>query len=123
MAAHWIDLQKSPPPIDLYEKEVAEQWREIGCAVDGAPHVITRLVNIMSTISASSLGPIPLIAEDWVKFEHSRIFISPFSPDSAEVLRLAADFLKEDCAGARGITERTRMQLKALHDRVPQQKR
>jgi hypothetical protein len=98
MATRWSELQGVSPPPDLYEKKLAEVWRVIGCAPEGAPFVVAGMA---SRISSSGL--------------------SPFASDSAEVPRLAAEFLKEDCAGAHGILEDTRSQLIKLRDTTPQE--
>jgi hypothetical protein len=92
MAKRWSELQAVSPQPDVYEKKLAELWRGIGCASEGAPFVLTGLV------------------------EHIE---DRFAGDSAEVPRLAAEFLKEDCAGARGISEDTRSRLIKLRDSHP----
>jgi uncharacterized protein YjbI with pentapeptide repeats len=98
MARRWADLQAASPARDVYEKELAKLWREIGCAAAGAPYVLT---NLIETAQSNR--------------------ISPFAPGSAQIPQLAADFLTESCAGARGISESTRAQLIALRDQAPQQ--
>jgi uncharacterized protein YjbI with pentapeptide repeats len=92
MAERWKKLQRSPAP-DTYEAKLAKQWRQIGCSPDGAPYVIAGLIRTMA------------------------FGFSPFSPDSVHVPQLAADFLKDGCAGARGLSDRDKGILKALRDR------
>ena len=98
MARHWIELQGASPEPDLYEEKLADAWREIGCAADGAPFVLTGLIRSLS----------------------SEFLKSPFAKDSVQVPTLAAAFLREDCAGARGISEDTRTKLMKLRDATPQ---
>jgi hypothetical protein len=74
MAEYWDKLQSLSPTPAAYEEKLAEQWRLIGCSTDGAPYVLTGLIRTMG----------------WA--------YSPFSADSVQVRRLAADFLKDDCA-------------------------
>jgi hypothetical protein len=94
MAEYWNKLQSlSPAPAD-YEAKLANQWRLIGCSADGAPYVLAGLIRTMDSA------------------------YSPFSSDSVEVPRLAAAFLKDDCAGAPGLSEDARATLKALRDRA-----
>jgi hypothetical protein len=99
MASRWVELQAASPELGIYEEKLAELWRGIGCASGGAPFVLTGLVG---NISISPLGS------------------SPFAENSVQVPKLAADFLKEDCAGARGISEYTRTKLIKLRDAAPQ---
>ena len=96
MARRWVELQDASPHPDIYEEKLADLWRGIGCSSDGAPFVLTGLVFTMSIPSSS-----------------------PFTSDSMQVPRLAADFLKQDCVGARGISEDTRATLIKLRDAVP----
>jgi uncharacterized protein YjbI with pentapeptide repeats len=95
MAQRWAELQSSPLTLSAYEAELFNQWHRIGCAVDGAPYVLTALIQRLP------------------------FGISPFRPNSPQLGRLAAEFLKEDCAGARGLSENTKEILKALSLRVP----
>jgi len=95
IAQHWADLQNASLASDLYERGLTEQWRKIGCAAYGAPYVLSKL----SEMLANNL--------------------SPFASNSAQIPQLAADFLKEDCAGMRGVSEETKTQLRALRDKVP----
>jgi uncharacterized protein YjbI with pentapeptide repeats len=94
MAEYWEKLQSLSPAPAIYEAKLAEQWRLIGCAADGAPYVLAGLITTMHSAR------------------------SPFSPDSVEVPRLAAAFLKDDCAGARGLSDKARAKFKLLRDRA-----
>ena len=97
MAEHWEELQAAPPPApDVYEAALAEQWRQIGCSTQGAPYVLARLIRYM---------------------DYS---LSPFSPGSPQVPQLAAEFLKDNCAGASGLSDDEKGRLKALRDRGAQ---
>ena len=111
MARRWAELEAAPPEREIYEEKLAELWRGIGCAADGAPFVLTGLLRIMSMSTSSSSAA---LAE-------SSYAISPFADHSVQVPKLAADFLKEDCAGARGISEHTRAMLMKLRDAAPQE--
>jgi uncharacterized protein YjbI with pentapeptide repeats len=93
MAERWVELQRSPAP-DAYEAKLARQWSQIGCWPNGAPYVIAGLISTMDSP------------------------ISPFSPDSVQVYELAADFLKDGCAGARGLSDDAKGKLKALRNRA-----
>jgi len=95
MAQRWAELQSSSLTLNAYEDELFNQWQRIGCAADGAPYVLTAQTRML---------------------QHWR---SPFRVDSVQPARLAAEFLKDDCAGARGLSEDTREILKALSLRVP----
>jgi uncharacterized protein YjbI with pentapeptide repeats len=97
MARRWDELQAAVTPEPDYEEKLAKLWREIGCTTDEAPFVLTGLVDIISVQTTS-----------------------PFLDNSVQVPKLAADFLKEDCVGARGISEKTRAALIKLRDAVPQ---
>jgi uncharacterized protein YjbI with pentapeptide repeats len=95
LAQRWAELQSSSLTLSAYEEELFNQWKRIGCAVDGAPYVLTALIQRLQS------------------------FRSPFKSNSPQLGRLAAEFLKEDCAGARGLSENTKETLKALSLRVP----
>jgi uncharacterized protein YjbI with pentapeptide repeats len=90
MAQRWSELQSSSLTRSAYEKELFNQWQRIGCAVDGAPYVLTALIK---------------------RLQYS---MSPFEYNSPELERLEAEFLKEDCAGARGLSEDIKEKLKEL---------
>ena len=84
MARVWSELKDASPQPQPYLEQLADLWRGIGCAADEAPFVLTGLVRTLSSVS-------------------------PFTQDSPQVPKLAADFL--NCAGARGISEETRAAL------------
>lgn len=96
MAARWMALQSASPDQTTYESKAAILWQDIGCAADGAPYVLAGLIRNLS----------------WG---------SPFADDSPEKPRLAAAFLKGDCAGARGLSDADRAKLMELRDRAPAQ--
>lgn len=79
-------------PSEVYEKSLAEQWRETGCATEGTPYVLRTLLR--------RLDP----------------DISPFASISPEKAKLAAAFLAPDCAGARGLSEAEIAKVKAIRD-------
>jgi uncharacterized protein YjbI with pentapeptide repeats len=74
-----------------YEAEVAEQWQRAGCAVEGLPHVVSRLITRMTNS-----------------------YISPFAANSLHSAQLAGAFLAETCKGARGLSEREIATLRNL---------
>lgn len=77
---------------DVYEKSLAAQWHELGCATEGVPYVLHGLV-------AQLTNP------DYSLFrEHS---------DAAKTL--ASTFLDEaHCAGAHGLSEDDKATLKEI---------
>jgi len=97
----WVGLQGSSPTQDAYEAGLAKQWQQIGCSAQGAPFVLTRMAQAMTKFRF--LYPQP----------------SPFAKDSPRASLLAVAFLKEDCAGARGLSGYTKAQLRDIRDRVP----
>jgi uncharacterized protein YjbI with pentapeptide repeats len=66
---------------DAYEAERYKQWRRIGCGIQGAPYVLEGLIRTISDLKASNL------------------------------LQLADDFLKPDCAGASGLSDDAKKRL------------
>jgi uncharacterized protein YjbI with pentapeptide repeats len=103
VAKRWIDLTKSRPSYNVhdFERKLARQWVEIGCAADEDPHVLEGLI---------------LHARDWM--------ISRFETHSAELARLASAFGKnEKCAGARrGLSEDAISALRMSLDNSPRVK-
>ena len=97
MAEYWDKLQALSPAPAAYEEKLAQRWRQIGCSTDGAPYVLAGLIRNLES------------------------GYSPFSPGSVQVPRFAADFLKDDCAGARGLSDDAKAKLKALRDRDAKQ--
>ncbi len=93
MAQAWADLARSSPTPDTYEKNLAERWRQRGCAPRRAPYVIRGLlVNLDAR----------------------------FGSDSHDVAALARDFLDEaNCPGARGLSEEEKVRLREIGDRTP----
>ena len=96
MAKAWTDHANHPPTREVYEQSVAEQWHNTGCATDGAPYILRALLSRLSGM-----------------------YLSQFAKDSPEVPKLAADFLKPDCEGARGLTDAEIAKLKAISSRAP----
>jgi len=95
MAEYWGKLQPLSLAPATYEEKLAEHWRLIGCSAEGAPYVLTGLIRSLESV------------------------YSPFSSDNVQVRRLAADFLKDDCAGARGLSDDAKESLKRLRDFGP----
>jgi uncharacterized protein YjbI with pentapeptide repeats len=98
IAKHWDDLQRLYSTSDeIYEAKLAKQWRKIGCSTNGAPYVLATLTSILGAD-----------------------FSTPFSEHSVQLPQLAADFLKDECAGARGLSEDAKSKLMALRESASQ---
>jgi uncharacterized protein YjbI with pentapeptide repeats len=95
MAQRWAELQSSSLSQSAYEEELLNQWQRIGCAADGASYVLRAFIQRLQS------------------------GLSPFMFESPQLARLAAEFLKEDCAGARGLSEAAKETLKAFSLRPP----
>jgi hypothetical protein len=92
MATIWATRERESPTPVAYTKTLAGQWRELGCAAEGAPYVLHGL--------AAQL---------------SNTLISPFRDQSEEAKSLAFDLLDEaHCAGARGLSEADKAELKKI---------
>lgn len=96
MAKVWAARASSSPTQEVYEKSFARQWRNSGCAADGAPYVLRALLSRLDDPEESGLGA-----------------------DSPEKAKLAVAFLDKDCAGARGLSEAEIAKLKAISARAP----
>jgi uncharacterized protein YjbI with pentapeptide repeats len=86
----WRALEQSSKG-DAHDEELIEQWRSIGCAVDGSPYVLTVLIEEMK----DSQSPISNITRE-----------------------LAAKFLDPACVGGRGLSETARAKLEDLSKRA-----
>jgi hypothetical protein len=92
MAKVWAARESETPAPEAYAKGIAGQWRELGCAAEGAPYVLHALIAQLS-----------------------RPFISPFRHQSDAAEALAAGFLDEaHCPGARGLSESDKAELKKI---------
>jgi hypothetical protein len=92
MAKIWTVQANSSPAPEVYAKSIAGQWRELGCAAEGAPYVLHALISRLS---------IPAI--------------SPFRGRSEEAKALASAFLDEaHCPGAHGLSEFDKAELKKI---------
>jgi uncharacterized protein YjbI with pentapeptide repeats len=92
MAKVWANQGRSSPASEVYEKSLAEQWRKTGCAAEGAPHVLHGLVARLSDRDTS-----------------------PFRQQSDAAKALASAFLDEaHCAGAHGLSEDDKAELKKI---------
>jgi uncharacterized protein YjbI with pentapeptide repeats len=105
IAKVWADRERSSPSPEAYEKSLADQWREVGCSSDGAPHVLQGLVFRLfySVFIASKHDPL----------------VGPFGKDSPEIAKLAAAFLDTDCAGARRLAGYEITELKSIAAKAP----
>jgi hypothetical protein len=83
MKESWRALEGSSAT-DEAQQEMANQWRRIGCAADGAPYVLTALSRNMSKLRDS-----------WRQ-------------------QVATAFLDPKCAGGRGMSPKTMEELQAL---------
>jgi uncharacterized protein YjbI with pentapeptide repeats len=94
IAEYWQKLHPLSAP-ELYTAKVTKIWLRIGCSIEGAPYVLTRLIRTLS-----SLYP-------------------PVSPGGIDVPKLAADFLKDECPGARVLSDSAKGSLEDLRNGVP----
>lgn len=88
IAKIWERASSAP---DGYDNVLAEQWRAIGCAAEGAPYVVRGLIRQM---------------------DEER----PFVENSEEKSKLAGAFLSKDCIGARELSESEFPKLKTIRD-------
>jgi Pentapeptide repeats (8 copies) len=90
MAKVWWEAH---PAREVYEERVAKIWRETGCATEGAPYVLPRLL---------------------LRLESS------FAPSGPQLPELAKAFLDEEhCPGAHGLSDTDKAKLKEIRDRSP----
>jgi len=90
IAEAWAALGSFSPALDAYEKGLAKQLRQTGCAADGGPFVLTGLLNRLEDMKTPQ--------------------------ESA----LAAQFLDEKhCPGAHGLSPDAKAKLEAIRDRGP----
>ena len=84
--------EREAPTPEVYEKSLAGQWRELGCAAEGAPYVLDGLIAQLDN---------PLIP--------------PFRDQSDATKALAKDFLDDaHCPGAHGLSEADKAKLKMM---------
>jgi uncharacterized protein YjbI with pentapeptide repeats len=103
MAKIWA-ARESPTP-EAYAKTLAGQWRELGCAADGAPYVLQQFIARLNRPD----NPDDAIVSD---------LLSEYDEPKA----LAAAFLDEaHCAGARGLSEADKATLKWIAAPAPPQ--
>jgi uncharacterized protein YjbI with pentapeptide repeats len=92
MAKVWADREHESPAPEAYEKSLAEQWREVGCAPEGAPYLLHALI---------------------IRLSHPSI--SPFRDQSDAAKSLASAFFDDaHCAGAHGLSEADKAKLKRI---------
>jgi len=91
MATIWAAHERETPAPEVYAKSLAGQWRELGCAAEGAPYVLHGLIARL------------------------RWWDSPFRDRSDEATSVAAAFLDEaHCLGAHGLSEADKAILKEI---------
>jgi uncharacterized protein YjbI with pentapeptide repeats len=98
MARAWADLQSMSPASDAYKQGLAAQWRDIGCAISGAPYVFHTIISKL--YGQVFFGEVPVIL------------------DKRQVHQLASDFLKDDCTGAQVLSKFDRANIAALQNRT-----
>jgi hypothetical protein len=92
MAKTWAARERESSTPKAYEKSLAEQWREVGCAAEGAPYVLHALIAL------------PTYYVLW-----------PLDYQSVEAKALASAFLDEaHCPGAHGLSEADKARLKEI---------
>ena len=90
MAKIWAARERETPAPEVYEKSLAGQWREAGCAAEGAPYVLRALIARLR-------------------------FYSRFREQRYAAKALAAAFLDEaHCPGAHGLSEADKATLKKV---------
>jgi hypothetical protein len=98
MAKVWAARERESPYPEVYENSLAGQWRELGCAAEGAPHVLYALIGRLGR-------------DD-----------SPFRDRSDAAKALAAAFIDEaHCPGAHGLSEDDKAMLKEIATRAAPQ--
>jgi hypothetical protein len=95
-ARAWITLELTSPTLATYQINVESVLREIGCAEPDAPYAVVGLLEQMDPASQSQ--------------------IHRFTKDDPNISKIASDFLKSDCAGARGLPDLARARLIELRD-------
>jgi hypothetical protein len=96
MAKIWAARERESPTPEAYEKSLAGQWRELGCAAVGAPYVVRALLARLDILGSSRMEDL-----------------------GSEVPKLAAAFLDKDCPGARGLTNDEIAKLKEIAAKPP----
>jgi hypothetical protein len=96
MAKVWEAQARSSPTLEVYEKHLAEIWREIGCVGEGAPYVIRGLL---------------------IRLEKGSPLFDAQSPQPRELAKAFLD--EEHCPGAHGLSEADKAKLKAIRDGSP----
>jgi hypothetical protein len=96
-AKFWAAREREAPAPEAYEKSLAGQWRELGCAAEGAPYVLHGLIAQLSGFDTPSRNP-----------------------DRSDAAKArASDFLDEaHCPGARGLSESDKAELKKIAARL-----
>jgi hypothetical protein len=94
MAERRAKIESSSADPTTVRAEQAKLFRELGCALEGAPYVLTGLIRNRLFWIDPSLWEIQKWASNMV-----------WGAGLKEGRELAADFLKGDCAGARGLSE------------------
>jgi uncharacterized protein YjbI with pentapeptide repeats len=93
MAKFWAAREREAPTPEVYEKTLIGQWRELGCAAEGAPYVLPALIQQLRTI------------------------LSPFSGRSDAAMSLGAAFLDDlHCAAAHGLSKAEIVTLRNIRD-------
>jgi uncharacterized protein YjbI with pentapeptide repeats len=92
MAESWANLMRSSPSLDLYEINLSQQLRNIGCAAASAPYVIRGFLRNLDR---------------------------RFGRSSPQLAAIASAFLDEArCPGARGLSEEDKGKLTDIRRRI-----
>jgi uncharacterized protein YjbI with pentapeptide repeats len=108
----WADLASRQLGQAVYEKLVADQWRKLGCAAEGAPYVVEGLLNNMTRDVLANVitGFLAEHGSSRGKREAKNQILrgsSPFGLETEEKRALMAIFLDDEhCAGSRGLSRR-----------------
>jgi uncharacterized protein YjbI with pentapeptide repeats len=93
MAGAWNALARSSPGDNVYEKSLAEQWRQTACAVEDAPY---SLLGILDQL----WGKLPLN--------------DPLSPEEVKLVASLLD--QQHCPGTHGLSETKRAELLEIRE-------
>jgi hypothetical protein len=92
MAKVWAARERESPTPEAYEKSLAGQWYEVGCAAEGAPYVLHGLIAQLDDPLTSSIR------------------------DRSDAAKSLAKDIQAHCAGAHGLSEEDNAKLKEIRD-------
>jgi uncharacterized protein YjbI with pentapeptide repeats len=104
----WTNLAKGAErSSDAYFNTLARMLKEIGCAADGAPYVISSLMRPQNALRLGPVRAVSLVLLD-----------QRFEGNPSQEAEVADAFLdKTKCPGARGLSEENKEKLQEIRDR------